>query len=103
VQGLLVVFYLCAARSLAVPFPVLAACVIVPVSLAVQMVPLSINGFGVREAVFAAFFQSLGLSVSSALALSLGAAAFIMVFSLAGGVVFLFRQQTTLDSQVSAA
>ena len=103
VQGLLVVFYLCAARSLAVPFPVLAACVIVPVSLAVQMVPLSINGFGVREAVFAAFFRSLGLSVSSALALSLGAAAFTMVFSLAGGVVFLFRQQTTLDSQVSAA
>jgi uncharacterized protein (TIRG00374 family) len=105
VQGLLVVFYLCAARSLSVPFPFLAACVIVPVSLAVQMMPLSINGFGVREAVFAAFFQSLGLSVSSALALSLGAAAFIMVFSLAGGVVFLFRQQqpVTLDSQVSAA
>jgi uncharacterized protein (TIRG00374 family) len=104
VQGLLVVFYLCAARSLAVPFPLLAACVIVPVSMVVQMVPLSINGFGVREAVFAAFFQSLGLSVSSALALSLGAAAFIMVFSLAGGVVFLFRQQQPrLDSQVSAA
>jgi uncharacterized protein (TIRG00374 family) len=105
VQALLIVFYMCAARSLSVPFPFLAACVIVPVSLTVQMMPLSINGFGVREAVFAAFFQSLGLSVSSALALSLGAAAFIMVFSLAGGVVFLFRQQQqgTLDSQVSAA
>ena len=38
-----------------------------------------------------------------AFALSLGAAAFIMVFSLAGGVVFLFRQQPALDSQVSAA
>ena len=103
VQALLVIFYLCAARSLAVPFPLLAACVIVPISFVVQMVPLSINGFGVREAVFAAFFQSLGLSVSSALALSLGAAAFVMIFSLAGGVVFLFRPRPVLASQVSAA
>ena len=74
VQLLLVLFYICAARSLAVPFPLLAASVIVPISLAVQMAPLSINGFGVREAVFAFFFTSLGLDVSSALTLSLGSA-----------------------------
>jgi uncharacterized protein (TIRG00374 family) len=91
VQALLVLFYVCAARSLAVPFPLLAASVIVPISLAVQMVPVSINGFGVREAVFAFFFASLGLNVSSALTLSLGSAALIMLFSLSGGAVFLMR------------
>ena len=91
VQVLLVVFYVCAAHSLAVPFPFLAASVIVPISLAVQMVPLSINGFGVREAVFAFFFAGLGLNVSSALTLSLGSAALIMLFSLSGGAVFMLR------------
>ena len=91
VQALLVLFYVCAARSLAVPFPLLAASVIVPISLAVQMVPVSINGFGVREAVFAFFFTSLGLNVSSALTLSLGSAMLIMLFSLSGGAVFLMR------------
>ena len=91
VQGLLVLFYVCAARSLAVPLPVLAASVIVPVSLAVQMAPISINGFGVREAVFAFFFTSLGFDVSSALTLSLGSAGLIMLFSLSGGGVFLLR------------
>jgi hypothetical protein len=91
VQMLLVLFYVCAARSLAVPFPLLAASVIVPVSLAVQMVPVSINGFGVREAVFAFFFAGLGLNVSSALTLSLGSAALIMLFSLSGGAVFMLR------------
>ncbi len=85
------VFYVCAAHSLAVPFPFLAASVIVPISLAVQMVPLSINGFGVREAVFAFFFAGLGLNVSSALTLSLGSAALIMLFSLSGGAVFMLR------------
>jgi uncharacterized membrane protein YbhN (UPF0104 family) len=91
VQALLVLFYMCAARSLAVPLPLLAASVVVPVSLAVQMVPVSINGFGVREAVFAFFFGSLGLNVGSALTLSLGSAALIMLFSLSGGAVFLLR------------
>jgi glycosyltransferase 2 family protein len=91
VQALLVLFYVCAAHSLAVPLPLIAASVIVPISLAVQMVPVSINGFGVREAVFAFFFTSLGLSVSSALTLSLGSAALIMLFSLSGGAVFMMR------------
>lgn len=91
VQSLLILFYVCAARSLSVPFPLLAASVVVPISLAVQMVPVSINGFGVREAVFAFFFTSLGLNVSSALTLSLGSAALIMLFSLSGGAVFMMR------------
>jgi glycosyltransferase 2 family protein len=93
VQFLIVLFYVCAARSLAVPFPFMAASVIVPVSLAVQMVPVSINGFGVREAVFAFFFTSLGLNVSSALTLSLGSAALIMLFSLSGGALFVLQPQ----------
>ena len=92
---LLILFYICTARSLSVPFPLLAASVIVPISLAVQMVPLSINGFGVREAVFAFFFTSLGLNVSSALTLSLGSAMLIMLFSLSGGAVFLMRPRRT--------
>lgn len=95
VQALLILFYVCTARSLSVPFPLLAASVIVPISLAVQMVPLSINGFGVREAVFAFFFTSLGLNVSSALTLSLGSAMLIMLFSLSGGAVFLMRPRRT--------
>ena len=95
VQALLILFYICTARSLSVPFPLLAASVIVPISLAVQMVPLSINGFGVREAVFAFFFTSLGLNVSSALTLSLGSAMLIMLFSLSGGAVFLMRPRRT--------
>ena len=103
VQFLLVLFYLCAARSLSVPLPLLAASVIVPVSLAVQMVPLSINGFGVREAVFAFFFTSLGLNVSSALTLSLGSAGLIMLFSLSGGAVFLLRRGGRLAGATAPA
>jgi len=92
VQGLLVVFYLCAARSLGIPLPWLTAALIIPISLAAQMLPLSINGFGVREAVFAFFFARLHLGLNPALALSLGSTGLIMLFSLSGGALFLLRQ-----------
>jgi hypothetical protein len=45
--------------------------------------------------VFAFFFTSLGLNVSSALTLSLGSARLIMLFSLSGGALFLVRSRTT--------
>jgi hypothetical protein len=55
------------------------------------MVPLSMNGFGVREATFGFYFTRLGLSLESALLLSFIGAALILLFSLSGGVAYLGR------------
>lgn len=93
VQSLIVAFYLCTAWSLAIPLPILTAAFVVPVSLAAQMVPLSINGLGVREAVFAFLFTRLDLGLNPALSLSLGGAAFLMLFTLSGGALFLLRHR----------
>jgi glycosyltransferase 2 family protein len=92
VQLILVSFYAAVARGLEIPLTFEGALLVVPVSLVVQMVPLSINGFGVREAVFTYFFNKLGLSVDAALALSLISTATIAVFSLSGGLLFLLRR-----------
>jgi hypothetical protein len=91
VQVTIVAFYLLTARGLSVPLPVLLGAVIIPVSLAVQMAPVSINGFGVREAVFVFFFGRFGLPADAAVALSLVATGLIMVLSLVGGALFLRR------------
>lgn len=95
VQGALVVFYALAARSLGIPLPLTLAGVLIPVSLAVQMAPVSINGFGVREAVFVYFFRRFGLASASAVALSLIGTGLIMAISLIGGVVFVSRRGAT--------
>ena len=91
VQGILVLFYVAIAQSMQIPigFPELA--VIVPISFIVQMVPVSLNGFGVREATFGFYFTRLGLPLESALLVSFVGAALIMVFSLSGGVAYLRR------------
>jgi uncharacterized protein (TIRG00374 family) len=91
VQGILVLFYVAIARSMNIPIGFAELAVIVPVSFIAQMVPLSLNGFGVREATFGFYFTRLGLSLEAALVVSFVGAALIMVFSLSGGVAYLSR------------
>lgn len=92
VQTLLVVYHLAIAQAIGVSLSLTMGLVIVPVSLVLQMAPVSVNGFGVREAVFTFFFARLGLPTDAAIALSLLSAALMMFFSLSGGLVFLFRR-----------
>ena len=92
VQLVIVVFYALAARSLSIPLSVVMAGVLVPVALAAQMAPVSINGFGVREAVFSVFFVRFGLGVEAGVAVALLGTALIMLFSLGGGALFLLRR-----------
>ena len=92
VQITIVAFYLLTARGLSVPLPLLLGAVLIPVSLAVQMAPISINGFGVREAVFAFFFRRFGLPADAAVALSLVSTGMVMALSLVGGLLFVKRR-----------
>ena len=93
VQALLVVFYLAIAYSLRVNIAVTDLAFIVPVTLIVQMLPVSMNGFGVREATFGFYFSRLGLPLESALLVSLMGAAMIMLFSLSGAAVYIGRRR----------
>lgn len=91
VQLVLVAFYLAIAHSMRIPISFAELALIVPVSFIVQMLPISMNGFGVREATFGFYFSRLGLPLESALLLSFMGAAVIMLFSLSGGAVYLAR------------
>lgn len=88
VQAILVGFYAAVAASLRIPVPAAHLAVLVPLSFIVQMLPISMNGLGVREAAFAAYFRLLGLPIESALALSLVGSATILVFSLSGAAAY---------------
>lgn len=92
VQVLVVLFYLCVARGLSIDLPLRDALVIVPISLVIQLAPVSINGFGVREAVFSYLFVKLGHAVDAGLALSIAGAALLILASLPGGLLFLLRR-----------
>jgi uncharacterized protein (TIRG00374 family) len=91
VQALLVGFYVAITHSMHIPIQPWHLAVIVPVSFVVQMLPVSLNGFGVREATFAFYFTRLGLPLESALVVSFVGAALIMLFSLSGAAAYIGR------------
>ena len=98
VQALTVLFYIATARGLRIPIGPWELAVIVPVSIVVQMAPVSVNGFGVREATFSVYFSRLGLPIESAVLLSLVATALIMVFSASGAVAYIARSRSSKDA-----
>ena len=91
VQAVLVGFYLAIAHSLRIPITFSQLAVVVPISFIVQMLPVSMNGFGVREATFGFYFTRLGLPLESALLVSFLGAVLILIFSLSGGVAYVGR------------
>jgi hypothetical protein len=93
VQGVLVGFYAIIAWSLHLHVPIAHLAIVVPISFIVQMLPVSVNGFGVREATFGFYFTRLGLPLEGALALSFVSAVLIMIFSTTGAVALLARRR----------
>ena len=93
VQMLLVGFHFAIVYALDMPITFWDLAVIVPVSFIIQMLPVSLNGYGVREATFAFYFSRLGVPISSALLVSLMATGLMMIFSLSGAAVYLARNR----------
>jgi uncharacterized membrane protein YbhN (UPF0104 family) len=93
VQVLLVGFYAAIAQSLRIPISTFHLAVLIPMSFVVQIIPLSINGFGIREGTFGYYFNLIGLPKEGGVVLSLIGAALMMLFSVSGAIVYLARKR----------
>ena len=90
-QALVVVYFFAIARALRIPLSISAAFLMVPLCTLLQAVPISFNGWGLREGLFALYFSQVGLPRESALAFSLTGAGLIILLSLSGAVVWMAR------------
>jgi len=90
-QALVVYYYYNIARSLRIPLPLSACFLMVPLCSLVQALPISFNGWGVRESVFILYFAQVGLPRESAMAFSLVGAGLMVLLSLSGAVVWTSR------------
>lgn len=91
VQASMIVYYLAVIYALHLPVGIWDLAVIVPISFVVQLIPVSIGGFGVREATFSLYFSKIGLPIESAIVMSLMGAALLMLFSVSGAAVWFVR------------
>jgi uncharacterized protein (TIRG00374 family) len=103
VQVLAVLYFLAVARALGIPLPAGAAFLMVPLCTLLQALPVSFNGWGLREGLFALYFAQIGLPRDSALAFSLVGAGLMVLLSLSGAIVWLARGSTAEAAPVRAA
>ncbi len=102
VQALAVCYYISVAGALRIPLPVSAAFLMVPLCTLLQAVPISFNGWGLREGLFTVYFVQVGLPRESALAFSLVGAGLMLLLSLSGAVAWLTRSRPVPAPSVGA-
>ena len=79
------------ARALSLAVPLAAVAVFVPLVSLAGMVPVSVNGLGVREALYILLFGRVGVPAESAVSLALLYLAVTVVASLPGGLVYAMQ------------
>ena len=80
------------ARALNLVVPISAVAVFVPLVSLAGMVPVSVNGLGVREALYILLFGQIGVTAEVAVSLALLYLAVTVVASLPGGVVYALQR-----------
>ncbi len=93
-QMMVVAINYCLLRAMGINHVSLWQCTLmVPVISAVSMIPISINGLGVREGAYVLLFGRLGLSSIQAVTLSLLFFVIVTIVSLFGGILFVVERE----------
>jgi hypothetical protein len=90
------------AEGLMLHVPLLYFLLFVPVITLVSMIPISLNGMGLREYAFMSLLGAIGIAPASCVALGLLSSAFIILSSLPGGVVYIFFRNRSDARQMAA-
>jgi uncharacterized protein (TIRG00374 family) len=90
-QGLVVAVVFLNAAALSLDVPLSAVAVFVPLVSLAGMVPVSVNGLGVREALYILLFGKLGVPADLAVSLALLYLAVTLIASLPGGLVYALQ------------
>lgn len=91
-QAMVILINVSIIRALGLNIPVSLVFLFIPIILAVTMLPVSMNGLGVREMAYAYFFTRVGISTEEAVAVSICFFLTVTLVSLIGGIIFVFRK-----------
>jgi len=80
------------ARGLGIDVPVVYFFTIVPLVILILLLPISINGIGVRENAYGFFLGQLGVGMTVSIALAWISFALVLIFAVAGGIIYILRK-----------
>jgi hypothetical protein len=74
--------------------------IFIPIVLVIQIIPITINGLGLREGSYIEIFKFYGISARSAVSFSLVDVGFNLVLGLIGGIIYVARKRPALNPPV---
>ncbi len=89
-------------EGLRLNLPLLYFLVFVPVITLISMIPVSLNGMGLREYAFLSLFSAVGVPRESCIALGLLSSALIVLSAIPGGVVYIFFRNRSDVERIAA-
>ncbi len=66
--------------------------IFIPIVLLIQLIPITINGLGLREGSYIEIFEFYGVAPGAAFSFALIDVAFMLIIGLAGGIVYVTRK-----------
>jgi uncharacterized membrane protein YbhN (UPF0104 family) len=71
--------------------------IFIPIVLVIQIIPITINGLGLREGSYIEIFKFYGISPQAAVSFSLVDVGFNLVLGLIGGIIYVSRKKPPLN------
>lgn len=93
VQVAVILMFAAVSQALRLPIPLLFLMLIVPIIIAISQLPLSLNGWGIREGAAILFLGRLQIGREEALAFSLVCAVIPVASAVVGALFFLGRRR----------
>ncbi|MDD8025314.1 MAG: lysylphosphatidylglycerol synthase transmembrane domain-containing protein [Acidobacteriota bacterium] len=87
-----ILYYFLIGRALKLTVPLADYFVFIPLVLLIQLLPISLNGWGLRELAYVEVFRFYGVAPELALSFSFIGAAFGLLVSLVGGILYATRK-----------
>lgn len=88
-----IIHFIIVTYALGIDIPWAGMFIIIPLATLIMLLPVSINGVGVREAIFVFFFALYGVMAESAIAFAWVALAMLLAQGIIGGIVFILRRR----------
>jgi len=87
-----ILYYFLIGRALHISIPLLDYFVFIPLVLLIQIIPITINGLGLRELSYVKIFNFYGITPETAISFSIIEIVFGLVVGLVGGAIYISRK-----------
>ena len=88
-----ILYYFLIGRALHLEIPLIDYFIFIPIVLVIQIIPVTINGLGLREGSYIEIFKYYGILPQTAVSFSLVDVAFNLVLGTIGGAIYVSRKR----------